>query len=783
MPASRSGSAGRSAPARSHRVAGLALLALLLGLAAFSVASLQPPSPAPADAPAAEFSAERAFAHVQRIAAEVHVPGSPAADGVVEDLVAELSGLGLDTRVQNAVGAVRTTAGETRMARVQNVVGFLPGTAPTGRLFLTAHHDSVETGQGAADDAAGVAAVLESVRALTAGGRLRNDVVVVLTDAEEACTCGAEAFAATHPLASAGGVVLNLEARGTTGPPIMFETSAGNAGLAEAYAGAAPHPVATSFAVEVYRAMPNFTDFSVLTADGDFTGLNTAFIDGAAGYHTPQDVPERLDRATLQALGDNALATARELGDRDLTSLAEPGDEDATYFPVLGELVRYPGSLAWPLAGVAVVAVGALVLVAHGRGTSPLRRTVAGTVLAAVPLVLAPAAAQGLWAVLVMVRPGYGQLLDPWRPGWFRLAVLALLAAVVLGWYAVLRRRVGAFPLALGALVWLAVLGAVLAAAAPGGSYLLVWPALAGALAGLLAALTSAPLARWTTALVAGAVAVVVLAPTVALFFPALGLSTAAAPAAVATLLLLALLPALEFLFPAAEGPRRSRLPVAAVPGTALVLAVACTVAGLAADRFDAAHPVPSRLAYVLDRDTGQASWVSTESSPGDYTAGFVGTRSELPEDYPHLGGQVWSGTAEAADLAGAEVETVSDSVVGDRREITVQVTPQRPGVRMLVLDLRVDGGAVVAGRVAGRAVPEEEVGGERAWIVFHGQADGGVRASFSVQGSGPVDLRVVDVSDGLEGLPGHEPRPEGVDAAGSHSSDVVMVAATTPLG
>ena len=88
-----------------------------------------------------------------------------------------------------------------------------------------------------------------------------------------------------------------------------------------------------------------------------------------------------------------------------------------------------------------------------------------------------------------------------------------------------------------------------------------------------------------------------------------------------------------------------------------------------------------------------------------------------------------------------------------------------------------------VAGRVAGRAVPEEEVGGDRAWIVFHGPADGGLRASFSVQGSGPVDLRVVDVSDGLGGLPGHEPRPEGVDAAGSHSSDVVMVAATTPLG
>ena len=103
------------------------------------------------------------------------------------------------------------------MARVRNVVAVLPGTEPTGRLFLMAHHDSVETGPGAADDAAGVAALLEAVRALTAGEPLRNDVVVVLTDAEEACLCGAAAFAGLHPLADAGGVVLNLESRGTGG--------------------------------------------------------------------------------------------------------------------------------------------------------------------------------------------------------------------------------------------------------------------------------------------------------------------------------------------------------------------------------------------------------------------------------------------------------------------------------------------------------------------------------------------------------------------------------------
>lgn len=63
-----------------------------------------------------------------------------------------------------------------------------------------------------------MSAVLEAARALTEGPRLRNDVVFVLTDAEEACLCGAEAFVGQHPLAADGGVVLNLEARGSGGP-------------------------------------------------------------------------------------------------------------------------------------------------------------------------------------------------------------------------------------------------------------------------------------------------------------------------------------------------------------------------------------------------------------------------------------------------------------------------------------------------------------------------------------------------------------------------------------
>ncbi|MFG1952262.1 M28 family peptidase [Micromonospora sp. NPDC048830] len=727
---------------------------------------------------------------MRALATRPHPAGSPANDQVRAHVEGVLRGLGLETSVQDTVaeeaGQLSGAAAGATLARVRNVVARLPGTDPTGRVFLVAHYDSVQSGPGGNDDAAGTSTVLEVARALAAGPRPRNDIVFVLTDAEEACLCGASAFASAHPLAADGGVVLNLEARGSTGPVIMFETSRDNAGLVDVFGRAAPHPVGTSFAVEIYRALPNDTDFTAFL-DRGFAGLNSAYIDGGAIYHTPLDTPVAMDRASLQQHGDNALGLAREFGRADLTALRS--GHDATYFPVPGGLARYPGWLVLPLALLAPAAVAALGWLARRRGRTTYGRLAAGFGLALAPIVVAPLAAQLLWAGITAVRPGYAELLDPYRPTWYRLAVVALAAAVLLTWYALSRRRVGPAALAIGGLGWLAVLGVVLALLVPGGAYLTTLPALAGALAGLAAlGLRLDGPGPVVAVTLAGAVAVVVLLPTVVLLFPALGMAMGGVAALFAALLGLAALPVVDLLHPEAGGQRglvalRARR-AGALPAVAAGLAAAVFAAvGLSVDRFDAAHPVPTHLMYALDAGTGQARWLSGETDPQPWTAQYVDGFADVA-DFPLLGeAKVRVGPAQAANLPAPRLAILSDTPSGERRTLRVRVTPQRP-VRLA--SLHVDGAtAVESATVNGRQVAGGPAAENRPWgfgVVFHAPPPEGIDVTLVLRAGSRPMLRVMDASDGLDAVRGFHPRPADVGVVGSHSSEMLAVARTYPL-
>ena len=550
------------------------------------------------------------------------------------------------------------------------------------------------------------------------------------------------------------------------------------------YGEAVPYPVATSVAVEVYRILPNDTDFTPFRESGKFTGLNTAYIDGSAIYHAPEDRPSYMDLSSLQHHGSNALALAQAFGAANIAELASPSAGDSTYFPVLGVLLRYPGWLVWPLAALGVLGVLALGYVARRQGLTGWPRLAAGFGLAAVPLLLAPVAAQLLWSLLETVRPGYANMEDPWVPGgiapvwsrsWPRSCSPGTGCCVVgsglgrwrsghlagwrswgwcsLRWHPVARTSL-LFPR------W-PVRSVVWSLSRFGGR----WPGLPPT--------RCPPLLRYWC-----------WRPTVYLFFPALGLQTGAAAALFAVLLGMAGLPVIEQIFPAAS-PRtteerqersRHRLWAAAPALVAGVLAAVFLAVGLVVDQFDAEHPAPVQLAYALDADTGQARWVSRDAELGDWVSQYVTGREDIDDAFGLLDSHdLATGAAQPATLPAPQLTVADDTVTGDHRELTVTIEPQRDA-RLVYFDL--PAGGVLAATVAGREVPTEELN-HQLRVVFHGPPVEGVKVVLTLDSTDPARIRVMDGSDGLDGLPGYSPPPPGIGARGSHFSDLVLVAKT----
>ena len=82
---------------------------------------------------------------------------------------------------------------------------------------------------------------------------------------------------------------------------------------------------------------------------------------------------------------------------------------------------------------------------------------------------------------------------------------------------------------------------------------------------------------------------------------------------------------------------------------------------------------------------------------------------------------------------------------------------------------------------VAGREVPGAQLSNPFG-VAFHAPPAVGVAVTLVLSQPGPVSIRVLDGSDGLDGLPGFQPRPVDVGSLGSHSSDLVLVAKTYPV-
>jgi hypothetical protein len=442
-----------------------AALALLVGALALKALPIEPPSLRTASE--GGFDTARAMRRLHRILGDgrPHPVDSAANDVTRNRLMAEMRGVGLDPQVTDdfACNAFER-APVVACARIRNVLATIGRGRPGPHLLVVAHYDSSPAGPGAADDGIGMAALLETA-ALLNGVALSRPVTFLITDGEEIGLLGARAFLERNPLAARVDAVVNLEARGTTGPAIMFETSRPNGSALAALR--SDRPVANSLTADFYRLIPNSTDVAVFD-ERPWTILNFAIIGNETRYHSAGDTLAALDWRSVQHMGDQVLGTVQHLATQGTPQAAG----ERHYLDIAGRtLLVVPAMLSFVL--LAILAV-------FFARTAWRRRAGLGLGIAVVFAGLADAAILtwlGQW-LIGLARGGQW-----WRahPEGVSLAVSVSALAACAAAMVLVRGRPAETLRAAFWLVYL-VLAILICVVAPGGALLLVLPALVAAI-------------------------------------------------------------------------------------------------------------------------------------------------------------------------------------------------------------------------------------------------------------------------------------------------------------
>lgn len=720
------------------------LVALFLVLAAtFSIREHDPPAALSASVSPEVFSAGRAVRHLSVIAQKPHPVGSIEHKVVQEYLVKQLSEAGVEPQIEPAI-ITGKVGPPLQVAAIENVIARLKGTATGKAVLLVAHYDSTFNSFGATDDGAAVASLLETLRALKAGPPLKNDVIFLFTDGEEIGFLGARAFTTEHSWIEDVGVVLNFDARGNSGPVMMFETSQNNGWLINQFAQASPFPVAHSLSYELYRLLPNDTDLTLFKKAGK-AGLNFANIDGLERYHNPLDNLQGVDQNSMQHQGSYALALARQFGNVDLS---QPRQKNAIYFDLFGRLlVHY--SRAWVIPLTLIVSalfVGVLI-----AGFRKHKLTVSGIVVGFISLFvsLSVASFMGwlLWKIIWKIRPGPSVAATQNRILLFGFVALAI--AITFAVYAFVRDRAGVESLAMGGLLWWFLLMVLTSIFLPGATFIFHWPLLFSLLG--IGWMMLSPPHKGTRSLLDFVVlslcalpGIVLMAPIIYQIFVGLTLNWSFLVIALFVLLLGLLLPQLRLIATPFKW---------VVPGAAAVAAIALLVVGALTTPGAIVKPT-NQIYYALNVDTGKALWASDLTQPEERTPQFFGgaeTKGSLA-DFAYKGAsrQYTVNTAPVAQLPAPEMSVLEDKSVDGVRTLRMQVRSPRQAGRLFVY---VDSNAEVLNASVDK-LPLDELRDQ--WgLQIEGVPQQGVQLQLQLKTSEPLKLRLVDQSYGLPPLNG----------------------------
>ncbi|MFB1041305.1 MAG: M28 family peptidase, partial [Polaribacter sp.] len=326
-------------------------------------------------------------------------------------IVSELQKMGFETEIQTQTAINKKWFAATT---AENIIAKLKGTGSEKALLLLTHYDSnPHSSLGASDAGSGVVTILEGLRAFLAKNETpKNDLIILISDAEELGLLGAQAFVDKHPWTKDIGLVLNFEARGSGGPSYMLmETNGKNSKLLSEFLAAKPNfPAANSLMYSIYKKLPNDTDLTIFREDANINGFNFAFIGDHFDYHTAQDSYERLDKESLLHQADYFTTSLNYFSNSDLTNLTSEEDFVFVNFPII-KLATYPFSWVLPMIILCTVLFLILLFFGFSLNKIDIKGALKGFIPFVVSLILCGGISYGLWEILLIIHPHYNDML------------------------------------------------------------------------------------------------------------------------------------------------------------------------------------------------------------------------------------------------------------------------------------------------------------------------------------------------------------------------------------
>ncbi|PHU02040.1 hypothetical protein BC332_27291 [Capsicum chinense] len=212
-------------------------------------------------------------------------------------------------------------------------------------ILVSSHIDTVFSAEGAGDCSSCVAVMLELARGVSQWAHgFKNAVIFLFNTGEEEGLNGAHSFITQHSWSDTVTVAIDLEAMGVGGKSGIFQAGPQPWAI-ETFALAAKFPSGQIVAQDIFKsgAIKSATDFQVYQELAGLSGLDFAYADNTAVYHTKNDKLKLLKPGSLQHLGENMLAFLLKAGTstnlpkgKGKNSGGKSGQDTAIYFDILG---------------------------------------------------------------------------------------------------------------------------------------------------------------------------------------------------------------------------------------------------------------------------------------------------------------------------------------------------------------------------------------------------------------------------------------------------------------